>query len=678
MQADRSHRVSGALPAVAAVRIIAVDDGGAHATALPVTRSPGGSENRILIAGTDQGPPLQAGERVLARLSKIGPDRYAGTVMRRIGSLPERIVGTLQRSGGGYVLHSADRRPKRPIDIDTNSLAGAKAGDMVAVQIRRQQHGAAQRGHIVEVLGSAGEVAAFTALAIHEHGIPDQFPEDALALADRLQPPGIDGNRVDLRDVPFITIDDEDARDFDDAVWAEADPACSGGWRILVAIADVAHYVRPGDALDVEAQRRGNSVYFPDQVVPMLPERLSNDLCSLKPGEDRACLAVELRIDGSGRKTAHRFLRGLMRSVARVTYQGIQRTLDGTDTTSSLAPLARRLHGAFQALHRARTARGALEIDMPEPRVTLDDAGVVLDLRVRPRLESHRLIEELMILANVAAAETLRASKQTGLYRVHEMPAASGLLDLRRVLKELGITARASGDMRPALFNRILEAALGTTSSDLVQMLVLRAQNQARYSTGNPGHFGLGLECYTHFTSPIRRYADLLVHRLLCREHGFGDRAVDRVETHTLDKVCLHLSEVERRAAEAERAVVNRCGAVVMTDRIGQAFDVTVAGVARFGLFVTMGDSPMNALLPVGRLPADHYHLDSDAHELAGSDRGLRFRLGQTLTVILREVNVLAGRLTVDYVDGAIPGKPSRGSGAARGHRGRARRNQGS
>ena len=480
------------------------------------------------------------------------------------------------------------------------------------------------------------------------------FPAAALAEAAAATPP-VAAGRVDLRGLDLVTIDGSDARDFDDAVWAEPDPdpENDGGWHLVVAIADVALYVTPDSGLDREAALRGNSVYFADRVVPMLPEALSNGLCSLRPGEDRACLAAELWIDPDGRKRRHRFQRAIMRSAARLTYEETQAARDG----AARPPIARErldaLYGAFAALDRARVARGALALDLVEYRVLLDAAGAPRAVEPRTRLDSHKLIEEFMILANVAAAEELEARRRPCLYRVHDAPDPERVDALRLALADIDVPglALAKGQvLRPALFNQVLARVAGRPEAPAVNDLVLRAQAQAAYSPANIGHFGLALRRYAHFTSPIRRYADLLVHRAL-----LGEAAPEE-----LDEIGKHVSATERRATGAERSALERYRAQLLGNRIGEIFAGRVSGVARFGLFVTLTESGTDGLLPIASLPPDFYRFDRQRMRLSGRHSRRSFGLGDTLSVRLAEADPIGGRLVFGLDEAVTERPPSR------------------
>jgi ribonuclease R len=397
---------------------------------------------------------------------------------------------------------------------------GAEPGELVLAEVRQGRPRLGLREvRVTERLGAPGGTRTLSLIAIHEHELPVEFSPEALDEATAAGPAEL-GKRTDLRALPLVTIDGADARDFDDAVWAEPDPdpGNPGGWHILVAIADVAWYVRPGGALDRAAFERGNSAYFPDRVVPMLPEALSTGWCSLNPDEDRPCLAAEMWIDGSGKARKHRFLRGLMRSAARLTYEQIQAARDGDREAVAEAlhePAIAPLYGAYESLLEARRARGTLELDLPERRVVLDEAGAVAAIERRERLDSHRLIEEFMIAANIAAARELETRRRPCMYRVHDQPDPVRIEALRQVLDSLDLRLARGQVMRAKLLNRVIERAKAHPAAAMVNMLVLRAQAQALYSPDNIGHFGLALTHYAHFTSPIRRYADLLVHRAL-------------------------------------------------------------------------------------------------------------------------------------------------------------------
>ncbi len=546
----------------------------------------------------------------------------------------------------------ADRRNRVEYIVEPAQIAGATNGELVAAELLPARRYGPPRVKILERLGSPDAPGAISLISIAQFEIPHVFSTAVLAEADAAGPADSSG-RADLRDLDLVTIDGADARDFDDAVWAETDPDARnpGGWHLVVAIADVAHYVAPGGALDREARERGNSVYFPDRVVPMLPEALSNGLCSLKPQEDRACLAAHLWIDRDGRKLRHAFERAIMRSAARLTYEQVQAAQDGAPTLPIPKTRLDALYGAFAALDRARAARGALALDLVEYRVVLDTKGLPVGIEPRRRLDSHRLIEEFMILANVAAAEELETRRRPSLYRVHDAPDRERLDALRLALADIdipGLSLAKGQVIRPELFNRVLAKVAGRPEAALVNDLVLRAQAQAIYSPDNIGHFGLALRRYAHFTSPIRRYADLLVHRALLGEGMPRD---------ALGTVGKHVSVTERRAVAAERAALERYRARLLGDRIGEAFPARVSGVQRFGLFLALPDSGAEGLLPIGNLPPDFYHFDARRLRLSGRHSRRGFGLGDTLSVRLAEADPLGGRL-VFRLDEAVAERP--------------------
>jgi ribonuclease R len=593
---------------------------------------------------------LPEGARILARLIRRDSGETEAEPVRRLDTVENRIVGVFRRTREGGEVIPADRRDKSEYQVLGHDAAGLADGELVAAEVLPSRRFGGKRARIVERLGPADAPGSISRLTIAAFDIPNEFPREPLTEAAAAQPPNPIGDlpgRADLRDLALVTIDGEDARDFDDAVWAEADDDAEnrGGWHIVVAIADVSHYVRPGSALDREAVHRGNSVYFPDRVVPMLPEALSNELCSLKPGEDRACVAAHLWIDAAGRKRRHRFERGLMRSAARLTYEAVQEARD--KQTGARLPLASErleaLYGAFAALDRWRRARGALELDLAEHRVVLDAVRRPVAIVPRHRLDSHRLIEEFMILANVAAAEELEGRHQPCMYRVHDAPDPEKLDALRDFFDELGIPglALAKGQViRPALFNRILEKARDTAEAPIVNELVLRSQAQAVYSPNNIGHFGLALPRYAHFTSPIRRYADLIVHRALTAPAGRPPIAGE-----ALGAIAEHISMTERRAAAAERAALDRYRASLLGNAIGTVYQARITGVAPFGFFVSLPESGADGLVPISTLPSDYYDHDPRKHRLVGRRSGRQFALGDAVTVRLAEADPIGGRL---------------------------------
>ena len=659
-QVDRTRRqlaAAGQLPEVTVVQVIGPDADG-DLWARPVDLRPDDAEPKIVIIDDKKiDRPLAAGDRVLVSLKQTDADVYEARAIRRLESRAQRVVGLFEKGRDGFGrLTPTDKRIKTEFQVHPRDIGTARSGDIVIVEAEPARRLGTPKARVVERIGRADEPRSISLISIAEHQIPFQFSPAALTQAKEAGP-ATPGKRTDLRQVPLVTIDGDDARDFDDAVFAEpdTDEKNQGGWRLLVAIADVAHYVRTGDALDKTARERGNSAYFPDRVVPMLPEELSNGWCSLKPNEDRPCMAVEIVIDAKGNKLRHRFLRGLMRSQARLTYEQVQEAQDGrpNDFTRPLVkPILQPLYGAFRALLKAREARGTLDLDIPERRVFLGEDGHIERIVPRSRLDSHRLIEEFMIAANVAAAEALEKRRQPCMYRVHDQPDPVRVEALRQFIEGLGFKLARGQVIRPKHFTRLLEQAKGTPYAAMIHTLTLRSQMPAVYSPENLGHFGLALQRYAHFTSPIRRYSDLLVHRALIAAYGFGEDGLAGDAAATFEATGQHISATERRAAAAERDAIDRYVAHFMSERVGENFDGRINGVARFGLFVTLDETGADGLLPVGMLPPDFYDHDERSHALIGRRNGRAFQLGAPITVRLAAAQPLTGGLTFELVAG--------------------------
>ncbi len=480
------------------------------------------------------------GDRALLRIEKSDDKHergsYRGRIIKVLDKTQHRVLGIFRAlpNGDGRLIPIDKKQVGRELAIAAVHSAGAQDGDLISVELMRSRGYGLPQGRVKDRLGSLKTEKAISLIAIHAHEIPQEFPVDVVREADDAKPATLAG-REDWRDVPLLTIDPPDAKDHDDAVHAEpdSDPGNKGGYIVNVAIADVAFYVRPNSPLDREALKRGNSVYFPDRVVPMLPERISNDLCSLKPGEPRGALAVRMVIASDGSKRSHTFHRVLMRSAAKLSYAQAQAAIDGRpdDTTAPLLdPILKPLYAAYALVKRARDQREPLDLDLPERKILLKADGTVDRVVTPERLDAHRLIEEFMILANVAAAETLEKKALPLIYRVHDEPTIEKVHNLQEFLKTLDIPFAKAGALRPALFNRVLAQVEGHDSEPLVNEVVLRSQAQAEYSADNYGHFGLNLRRYAHFTSPIRRYADLIVHRALVRALGLGEGALPDTE----------------------------------------------------------------------------------------------------------------------------------------------------
>ncbi len=634
------------LPDTLALLITGTDrDGDATARPLEWDRA-AGPPPRITMAPERPGQPaLAPGEQVLARLRPAGPGRFIARTLHRLSDAPARIIG-LYRAGGDKPgegrIQPADRHARAEWLVPPGEAGGAESGEIVRATPLPANRLGLKPARIVERLGRLGDARAISLLCIASNDIPDQFPDDALAAAAAARPTGLAG-REDLRGLNLITIDGADARDFDDAVFARAQ---ENGWRLVVAIADVAHYVRPSSALDAEAQRRGNSVYFPDRVVPMLPEALSNGLCSLQPGQDRGCLFVEIDLGADGRKRGHRFGRGLMRSAARTTYEQIQAAADTATTPAGLPPdLLPALYAAFTALSAARQARGTLDLDLPERQVRLAEDGSVAEVTPRPRLDSHRLIEEFMVLANVCAAEELERLRRPCMYRIHAPPSEEKLFVLRSFLHGIGISLPAVAAIHPRDLAGVLAQVAGTDQAGLVSEVVLRSQSLAVYSPDNIGHFGLALPRYAHFTSPIRRYADLLVHRALIGGLGLGDDGIGASEASGFEAIAERINAAERRAVLAERDANDRYLAAFLAGRAGHDFAARISGVTRFGLFLTLEESGASGLVPFSGLQDDFWEHDEASHSLTGRRSGRRFVLSQKISARLVEANALTGAM---------------------------------
>ncbi len=666
----RSRRLSrpGSLPPVTVLHIIGRDnDGGLLARPSEwdeesYGRPPVVTIRRTRLNKASDGPTVGVGDRILAKIfrnkDEDGPD-YSARVIKVIDQSSNAVLGVLrQLSNGEWRLEPVNRK-QGEVQIDAKALLDAQSGDLVEVELTSSRRQGLPHGKVQQVIGSIDSEKALSMIAIHEHEIPHIFPDEVLREAESAQAATLE-RREDWREVPLITIDPADAKDHDDAVYAEPDqdPNNPGGHIVIVAIADVAAYVRPGSALDREALKRGNSVYFPDRVVPMLPERISNDLCSLRELEDRPALAVRMVFDANGRKKAHKFHRILMKSAAKLSYQQAQAAIDGaTDekTAPILDTILKPLWAAYAALKRGRDAREPLELDLPEKKIILAADGKVDQVIVPERLDAHKLIEECMIQANVAAAETLEARRQPLIFRIHDAPALAKQESLREFLRTLDISLAKGAELKPGQFNRILAAVEDTDHQELVNQVVLRTQSQAIYSPDNIGHFGLHLNRYAHFTSPIRRYADLTVHRALIKALGLGADGLTTDEEAHLEETAALISTTERRAMLAERETVDRLIAHFLASHLGDEYEARVTGVTRAGLFVNLATYGADGLVPISTLGHEYYLYDEANHAIAGERSGKGFRLGDNVTVRLVEALPVAGALRFEMVSEPHP-----------------------
>jgi ribonuclease R len=641
----RAFHKMGGLPKVTVLRIVAVEDDQVigvpeiwHGEGIPVPRL------RVIEKGRRSA--LGVGDRVLVRTEERGQGHVA-LPMKQLAASEASILGIVALDEGKHWLRPVDKRERH--DTLITDLGGAKVGDLV----RAEKAGRVPRitARVVEVLGDPFAPRAFSLVAIHKLGIPDVFPDEVLVEAEAVLDTPI-GEREDLRHLPIVAIDPADARDHDDAVWAASDGA--GGFSAIVAIADVSFYVRPGSALDREAKKRGNSVYFPDRVVPMLPETLSADKCSLKAGQDRAAIVCHLTITNAGKVTESRFTRAVIRVAANIAYEDAQAAIDGAGGAKDalLDTALRPLWACWALLAKARDAREPLDLDLPERRVVLDENGRITSIAERERLDAHRLIEDFMIAANVAAAKALEAKKAPCMYRVHEPPSREKLTALKDYLETFEVPFALGQVITPKVFNHIIKRVGDADFRPQVMEQILRTQTQAYYAPINQGHFGLSLGSYGHFTSPIRRYADLLVHRALVGAYGLGDGALTEAETGKMVVLGEMISQTERRAMEAERETVDRYVAAFLSERVGEILDTRITGVTKFGFFATVEGIGGDGLVPVSTLGAEYFRHEEMTHRLIGETTGEAYTLGQRIKLRLAEANPASGGLRFELPEG--------------------------
>ena len=650
--AGRNFHKGGGLPKVTVLRVVEADEG---AVGVPDTWDKGGVPPRVRIVERGRSA-LGIGDRVLARIEEAG-EGYRAHPMKKLSRSSEFILGILredkreQRHGGEvrvWRLVPVDKKAR--LDVNVSDPGDAEAGDLVLAEPSGRPP--RQTARVVEVLGDPFAPRSFSLIAIHAKGIPHRFPDEAIAQAEQAAHQPL-GDREDLRHLPILTIDPADARDHDDAVWAapDDDPANEGGWKAVVAIADVSWFVRPGSALDKEAFKRGNSVYFPDRVVPMLPEALSADACSLVANEDRGVLACHLQIAPDGKLKRHRFSRAVIRCVDNIAYEDAQAAIDGKLDSPHTETILKPLWGAWAALSRARDKREPLDLDLPERRVQLDEMGRIVDVRVRERLDAHRLIEDFMIAANVAAALALEAKRTPCMYRVHEPPSREKLTSLKDYLDTFGINLALGQVIKPRTFNRLLAQVGDRPEKEQVSEQVLRTQTQAYYSPDNLGHFGLSLGSYAHFTSPIRRYSDLVVHRALVRAYRLGDGGMTEEESAAMVRTGEHISLTERRAMEAERDTIDRYVAAFLAERVGEVLPTRITGVAQFGFFATVVGIGGDGLVPVSTLGSEYFVFDKATQVLEGMETGTAYTPGMRLDLRLAEANPITGALRFELPD---------------------------
>lgn len=659
------HKADG-LPRVTVLRVVSVDDDG-DIWAEPERWDSDAPVPKLRVKERGRRHPLGVGDRVLARTEEAGRGWIAHP-MKRIAAAQDELMGVIHAEGGKLWLKGLEKSNRR--DFLVSDANRARPGDLVMAEKSGRPPRVSAR--VTEILGDPFEPRSFSLIAIHKHEIPFEFSEEVLAEAGRVAKLDL-GKREDLLHLPIVAIDPVDARDHDDAFWAEPDG--EGGWRVIVAIADVSHYVRPGSALDKEARRRGNSVYFPDRVIPMLPEQLSADICSLKAGEDRAALACHMRIDNAGQLKDWRFSRAKLRIAANISYENAQAAIDGDGGVDPglLHNVLRPLWDCWKAIYKARETRGPLDLDLPERRIELDEMGRILSVAPRERLDSHRLVEDYMIAANVAAAKALEAKTAPVMYRVHEPPSREKLVALKEYLASLDLPFTLGQVIRPETFNRILERIGDSDFRPQVMEQILRTQTQAYYTPRNAGHFGLALGSYAHFTSPIRRYADLLVHRSLVGAYGLDPDVTETklggAEAVRMEATGEAISKLERRAMEAERDTVDRYVAAYLAERVGEIMSARITGVQNFGFFATVDGLGSDGLLPARDLGREYYRYDESIHALIGEDTGTRYALGDRLDLRLVEANPVSGGLRFELPEGKGGGTSGSGNHRKRNER---------
>jgi ribonuclease R len=656
----QAYAVPKALPTVAVIEITDIDaDGDLLAKPTEWDEVVQGDLPRIDVMPDKNGQTnLTPGDRALAKLKRLNDKKYEAEIIRRLDTPQNRVMGLVVKINRGFILKPTDRKAKYDFDLMQSDLNGAQVGDLCIAEVQPARGLHNKRVRVMEVIGQQDDPKSISLVAMHTVGIKPEFPKAVIEETKDMTVPDLKG-REDLRTVPLVTIDGADARDFDDAVFAEED---ENGFHLIVAIADVAYYVTFGSQLNKEALRRGNSTYFPDRVVPMLPEKLSNDLCSLVPRENRATLAVHMWIDKQGKLQKYKFVRGLMRSEARLTYEQVQAAKDGV-TDDVTGPLMDRvinpLYKAYDVLWKAREERGALDLDLPERRIVINEKNEMSGVALRQRLDSHKLIEEFMILANVAAATALEARKTPCVYRVHDRPSPDKLDAVREFIEGFGLSLPKGQVLKPAQINQLLHKAADLPYSQVISQVVLRCQAQAHYNPENAGHFGLALQRYAHFTSPIRRYADLLIHRALIRAYDLGPGGLHDEEMVRLEEMSQAISDTERKSMEAERSAVDRFTATWLSERTGGEFDGRITGVTRFGLFVALSETGADGIIPIRTLPDDFYDHDERQHALIGRRSGRLYRLGAEIRVRLVEADPVTGGMVfgVTNTNGAdIPG----------------------
>ena len=658
MDDKRRIRLASHMPEVCIAEVTAYDDDGYGSLKIlsqDIDEAMIARSEISLMPERKRGRIPRIGARILARMVQYGPDQYEARVLRILPDRKDRFFGRIVRFRGGLGIEGAEKGARRIVELAKGG-ATPQLDDLIEAEMNDAKGKIAKTASILRNFGPADSADAFIQLAIAEFDIPHVFSDEILASTAQASVPEL-GNRVDLRDTPLVTIDGADAKDFDDAVFAEPH---GSGWRVIVAIADVSAYVAADSALDAEAAKRGNSVYLPGTVVPMLPETLSNGMCSLVPHEDRASLAVEIMLDDKGQKKSHRFIRALIKSHARLTYDAVQTVFEGTADERDIGAPDGTLHHLFGAWHNlfaAREKRGTLNLNVPEKRVMLNEASQPAHIEVREQKQAHRLIEEFMILANICAAEELESRGQLCVYRTHDRPDMEKIEGLRELAEALSIPFAKGQVVSPHRFNELLARVKDTSEEQLVNDAVLRCQSRAVYDCENKGHYGLSLARYAHFTSPIRRYADLLVHRALIQSCGLGPEVQTLQEVEALSQICAQISQTEQVAAKAERRTTDRLVACLYQPQIGRQLEVTITGLTNFGLFAAFDDRTAEGFMPFRSLPEDFYEVDQGNSRLVGRRRGTVFALGAQITAQIESVEPASGGILLTFLDGGTTDK---------------------
>ena len=655
-------QISGDLPPVLVIEISGIDSYG-DLTARPIDWDHSEEPPKILIFAYDKRNKLALGDRALVRLNANtdkGETGYVAKIIRNIDHKSSQVMGIFKSDDENIAfVNPTDKKDRNKYLIAKNDWNDARDGTLVLIQLKaakqRSRHATAKPAKVVKCFGSVNDTKSISLIAIISQGIATEFTDEVIRQAEKSEQPKLE-NRKDLRNIPLITVDPSDARDHDDAIWAEMDPdpKNEGGCHIIIAIADVAEYVRPGSTLDKEAVKRGNSTYFPDRVVPMLPEKLSNGLCSLHEGEDRYTMAVHIWFDKRGKKIRHKFVRGIMNSHASLSYAEFQNAHDGSASKRAkplLESVINPLYQAFDILLKGRAHRQPLELFVPEKKINLDEKGNITSITNRVSIPAHKLVEEFMIQANVAAAEELENKKTPCIYRIHEQPSFEKLETLRQFMQSLDYNFAKGQVIKPQLFNNLISKVAGTPHENVVSTIVLRTQMQAKYSPDNQGHFGLSLTRYGHFTSPIRRYADVLVHRGLIKALKLGNDGLSHYDIENLYETAEHISNTERNSMIAERSSTERYLAHYMSNKIDEEFEGKINGVLRAGLFISLIETGGEGFIPISSLVGDYFRHDKDHQLLEGEHSGLIYQLGDSVTVRLKEANPVSGGLIFQLID---------------------------